>query len=535
MLPRLAASTQRHPLAWLTFIAAVPRLVAALFSEGYFAQDDHFLVIEAAMSWVRGYDYNQWLPWNQLGFPKPTGHMMVYPGIHYLLFSLWDWLGLQDPDRKMVLVRLLHAAWSLVTVRAGYRIALRLSDDVRIAWRTGLFLALFFFMPFLSVRNLVEMVSSPLLMLSAWWLIKAVQQPSAGGGRRGPNDGPLAVRCALIAGLFAGLAINIRFQTIFFAGGAGLALLLLRDWRGAFLFGAGVLAPVLVLQGGIDLLIWGKPFVEMTEYVRYNLANPDNTGIVLPWYNYVLLLAGVFVPPLSLAVLFGFAKRPRPLVLWLPVLTFIVFHSIFPNKQERFLLPIVPLFFVLGYTAWEQWRTKSTWWQRHTGLWRGALVWTWALNVALLLPLTISSSKLERVRAMRMLRGMNRVSGIIVEDTEEHDAPMAPLYYWDVWDLPKDPYTDPTVDLKAYLMDTTSAVHANTVLFVGEEHLQERLQRVVRAMGPMEYVGCAMPGLLDRTLHWLNPVNRNTVILVFKAKGTRADNIDAGAKSTGHP
>ncbi|MBP7516141.1 MAG: hypothetical protein KA791_16450, partial [Flavobacteriales bacterium] len=80
MLPRLAASMQRHPLAWLTFIAAVPRLVAAVLSEGYFAQDDHFLVIEAAMSWVRGHDYNEWLPWNQPGIPKPTGHMMVYPG-----------------------------------------------------------------------------------------------------------------------------------------------------------------------------------------------------------------------------------------------------------------------------------------------------------------------------------------------------------------------------------------------------------------------------------------------------------------------
>ena len=512
---------QRYPLAWLTFFAAVPRLVAAFFSEGYFAQDDHFLVIEAAMSWVRGHDYNEWLPWNQAGIPKPTGHMMVYPGLHYLLLRVWDWLGLQDPDRKMVLVRLLHAAWSLITVRAGYRIALRLSDDARIAWRTGLFLALFFFMPFLSVRNLVEMVSAPLLMLSAWWLMKAL--PTVGSGSSSGQSEPLRTATAtahwpfLWAGIFAGLAINIRFQTVFFAGGAGLALLLRREWLGTFLFGLGVLAPLIVLQGGIDLMIWGRPFVEMTEYVRYNLANPDNTGIVSPWYNYLLLLAGVTIPPLSIAVLFGFAKKTRPLVLWLPVFLFIVFHSLFPNKQERFLLPILPLCFVLGYAAWEQWRMKSAWWQRHGGLWRGTMAWTWALNIALLLPLTVSSSKLERVRAMRILRGLKGVTGIIVEDTVEHDAPMAPLYYWDVWDLGKDPYTDPGVDLKTYFVDSTSTKHANTVLFIGDEHLRERLQRVVRAMGPVDYVGCAMPGLLDRTLHWLNPVNRNTVILIFKA------------------
>ena len=512
---------QRHPLMWLTLIAAAPRLLAAFFSEGYFAQDDHFLVIEAALSWVRDYDYNDWLPWNQRGIPKPTGHMMVYPGLHYLLFRLWEWLGIGHPDHNMVLVRLLHAAWSLVIVRTGYRIALRIGDDPRIAWRTGLFLALFFFMPFLSVRNLVELVSAPFLMLSGWWLLKAWPQRAIPGSAQDMVRATgRPARFFVIAGIFAGLAINIRFQTIFFAGGAGLALLLRREWLGSLLFGIGTVAPLIVLQGGIDLFIWGKPFVEMTEYVRYNLANPDNTGIVSPWYNYLLLLAGVLIPPLSLAVLFGFAKRPKPLVLWLPVMLFLVFHSIFPNKQERFLLPILPLFFVLGYVAWEQWRSASAWWQRHPGGWRGSMVWVWTLNTLLLLPLTVSSSKLERVTAMRLLRQTEGITGIVVDDTAEHDPPMAPLYYWDVWRLPNIPYGDPNVDLRQVMARYAPEKAPNTVLLVGDEHLPERLERITLAMGPMDCIGCAMPGLLDRTLRWLNPVNRNAVILVFKRKTT---------------
>ena len=168
------------------------------------------------------------------------------------------------------LVRLLHAAWSLITVRVGYRIALRLGD-ARIAWRCGLFLALLFFMPFMSVRNLVEMVSAPLLMLSAWHLLRS-------------STALRPVNAMLLAGLFAGLAINIRFQTIFFPAGAGLVLLAQRRWSHAMVFAAGVLLPIAVLQGTIDLFIWHRPFVEMTEYVRYNLANPTNTGIDLPWY-----------------------------------------------------------------------------------------------------------------------------------------------------------------------------------------------------------------------------------------------------------
>ncbi len=521
MLSRLAASLQRYPLTWLTFIAAVPRLVAAFFSGGYFAQDDHFLVIEAAQSWVDGYDYNDWLPWNQHGFPKPTGHMMVYPGLHYCLFRLWRWFGLLDPAWKMVWVRVLHAGWSLIIVRTGYRIALRLSNE-RIAWRCGLSLALFFFMPFLSVRNLVEMVSAPLLMMSAWWLLRGSENRIVGSGSGSRQNVLLTAaanwRLLFTAGLFAGLAINIRFQTIFFPAGVGLALLLQRDFQRALFFTIGVVLPVIVLQGTIDLFIWGTPFVEMTEYVRYNLMNPDNTGITSHWYNYVLLLAGVFIPPLSLAVLFGFFRRPKPLVLWLPLVVFLFFHSIFPNKQERFLLPIVPLFFVLGYCAWEQWREQNVWWQRHTRLWRGAMVWTWTLNVLLLVPLTVSYSKRERVEAMTMLRAMKGVTGLIIEDTMEHDAPLPPLFYWGTWGHPQDPYTDNSIDLKTLVDLNKPPFRANTVLFIGNEHMVERLHHVSVAMGPMEYMGCARPGLLDRILHWLNPLNRDAVILIFKKR-----------------
>ncbi len=251
------ATLRRDPLTALTLIALVPRLLAAFFSAGYFAHDDHFLVIEAARSWVDEADYNAWLPWNQGPDATPSGHSFVYVGLHYLLFRALAAMGANDPEVNMVLVRLLHALWSLVAVRTGYRIALRLGGE-RVAWNTGLWLALFYFMPFLAVRNLVEVVSIPLLMRAAWELLRE-ERPGA--------------RAVLMAGVWAGLAINIRFQTIFFAAGPGLVLLAQRRWAHLLRYGAGVLLPLVVLQGGIDLFIWGRPFAEMTEYVRYNLDN----------------------------------------------------------------------------------------------------------------------------------------------------------------------------------------------------------------------------------------------------------------------
>jgi 4-amino-4-deoxy-L-arabinose transferase-like glycosyltransferase len=484
----------------LTLIALLPRLVAAFFSGGYFAHDDHFLVVEAAASWVEGFDYNYWLPWNQGENPKPSGHSFFYVGLHYLLFSVLKVGGIVDPKAQMIVVRLLHALWSLVVVRTGYRIALQLSDR-EIAWRTGLFLALFYFMPFLAVRNLVEVVCIPFLMLGAWQLIK-----------NGPR---VSSRDALIAGIWIGLAVNVRFQTLFFAAGPGLALLLQRRVAPAIVYGIGVALPLVLLQGSIDWFLWGRPFVELTEYVVYNLNN-TTTYFDQPWYNYLLLLLGIFIPFFSVAVFFGFFRKATPLLLWLPVLLFLAIHSYFPNKQERFLLPIVPLFFILGHVAWEQWRSVSTWWHARPGLWRGTLRFTWGLNILLLVVLCFSYSKRSRVEAMYALREQRPLRGILVEDSIEGEAPMPPLFYLCQWDMPVIPWTGSPGDLPSLLATWGDDGQPDIVLFIGEEDLKDRMDKVQKALGPLTVLGLAKPGLLDRVVHWLNPVNRNETILIAR-------------------
>lgn len=484
----------------LTLIALVPRLVAACFSGGYFAHDDHFLVIEAAGSWVDGFDYNYWLPWNQGDAPRPSGHGFVYVGLHFLLFSVLKTLGISDPKLMMVVVRLLHAVWSLIVVRTGYRIALRLSTP-EIAMRTGLFLALLYFMPFLAVRNLVETACIPFLMLGAWRLVR-------------PRNG-LGWQDALMAGVWIGLAMNVRFQVLFFAAGPGIALLLDRQWRNAVTYGLGLALPLTLLQGGIDLFIWGRPFAELTEYVAYNLLH-TTTYFDQPWYNYLLLLAAIFPPFLGPVLLFGYFRRAKPLVVWMPVLLFLLVHSYFPNKQERFILPIIPLYVVLGHVAWEQWRTTSAWWQRHGRAHRFHRVLIWSLNTVLLVVLCVSYSKRSRVEAMYALRNERPLQGLLIEDSAEGEAPMPPLFYLGQWDLNVVPWTDPSADLAAHLEQFGPEHRPEVILFCGTEDLKARMTRVSLAIGPLEVMGTAEPGLMDRAVHWLNPVNRNETIVLTR-------------------
>jgi hypothetical protein len=146
------------------------RLITAIFSEGYGMHDDHFLTIEAAASWVNHYDYNGWLPWSPDNRGKPEGHSFTYVGLNYLFFGVLKMIGLIDPKIAMILNRLIHALLSMFVVYFGIRITEKLASRKE-AIIVGWILALLWLMPFMSVRNLVEMVSAPFLMWGIWLLL----------------------------------------------------------------------------------------------------------------------------------------------------------------------------------------------------------------------------------------------------------------------------------------------------------------------------------------------------------------------------
>src|SRR5258708_29168233 len=99
------------------------RLIAVIFSKGFGWFDDHFLIVEAAQSWVDGFDYNYWLPDPNFPDRQPQGHPLFYTGLHYIIFKCFAFTGINDPQLKMTIVRLLHAAFSLTIITYGYKIA----------------------------------------------------------------------------------------------------------------------------------------------------------------------------------------------------------------------------------------------------------------------------------------------------------------------------------------------------------------------------------------------------------------------------
>jgi len=491
------------PLLVILALAILFRLISVIFSKGWGMLDDHFLIIEPAQAWADGLNYNNWLPDAFGSGSQPDGHSLLYSGIHYLLFRLCGLLNFNDPQGKMYLVRFLHAAFSLITVYYGYKLTEKLSGKKE-AKLSGVLLAIFWAIPFASVRNLVEVVCIPFMLMGVWFICKA--RETAGGKR-----------LYFVAGIIMGLGFSIRFQTAIFILGVGLVMLLSRQWKQILYFCFGVLLSIISVQGIIDYFVWGYPFAEVGEYIRYNIeaAHDYITG---PWYRYLIFLSMLLIPPISFFLFVGFFRVwKKHLLIFLPVFIFVLFHSIFPNKQERFILPAIPFIIILGVIGWADFVRQSTFWRKYQGLLRASWTFFWIINTAALFVITPMYSKKARVEAMVYLSRYREINNILIEDSNRKRAVILPRFYLQQWVRVGEISKGMPSELYALWMQSVNASrYPRFVIFYGPEDLEQRVKYLKKLLPCLVYEATIEPGLIDELLYRANPMNVNQTIYIYR-------------------
>jgi hypothetical protein len=480
-----------RPTLLVMVLAAALRLTAALFARGYGMHDDHFCVVEDAQRWVEGHD----LP-SSARVPKRN---LLYVGLHYGLFKSLEALRLSDPERKMYVVRLLHGAYSLLLVWFGIKLARDLGGDA-VARRAGLMLAGFWVFPYMSVRNLVEFVCLPPLVV-------AVQLVGRQRGSAETRDG-------LLAGFAAAAAFTLRYQTATFLAVVGLVLLVRGEFRKVAALAAGFTVLCAITLGIPEWLVVGAPFATLKRYLAHNVAHA-RSYVTGPWYTYIGTVLAAFIPPFSFALVWGFLRswRRAALVFW-PTVAFFLIHSAFPNKQERFILPIVAFLAIGGLIGLNQvtrgLRPDSVWGKLVRVLWG----WFLVVNAVLLGISLFTYSKKTRVASMSYLHRKNDVTALVVEN-HRSSSPRMPLFYLGAWPRVYDLPASKSVETFRQELGESGAPRPDYVIFLGSKNLEPRIERARQVFPALEFETEIAPSLVDRLLYALNPehnVNQTSYI-----------------------
>jgi len=342
--------------------AAVVRLIAAIFSEGYIMSDDHFLAVEPVSSWVHGENYHNWYPnaYNETDHAQPFSY--AYYFLNFVILKFCAVIGILNPFIQAFVLRLAHAALSLWGVYLFVKLAERLISSV--TWRMY---AIWFWVfggvvAVFSVHQLVETACIPFVLLAYLYVLKYFEKDRVGA--------------IIIAALAFSVSVGMRYQLVFFPLTLGFYLLWKRKWSGAVLFGIFFTLGFALTQ--IDnLLFWHKPIYQhLLDYQAYNATHfadyPSNV------FSYLALVTYYIFPLITIVFLLSLRRRPshevpsserpssngpshtvpsseRPssngpsheVQIFIGVAIFILFHLVFPNRQERFLLPAVPFVLLL--------------------------------------------------------------------------------------------------------------------------------------------------------------------------------------------
>ena len=266
------------------------------------------------------------------------------------------------------------------------------------------------------------------------------------------------------------------------------------------------------------IIAWGYPFASFAAYFVYNAGHGTEytTG---PFYNYILLLIGLLIPPVSIMLLYGFGRFwKKYYIIILPVLTFLIFHSIYPNKQERFILPIVPLIVVLGITGWEGIVSNSGFWLKRKAILKGCWIWFWCVNSILMLLFTFTYSKKTRCESLYYLSDKKDISGIFISGWKLGTI-QPPIFYLNKYDVP-------VLSLESEDKNSANAENfykpgfkfPNYIIFFGSENIIVRERTFEKSYNKnLEIEKIIEPSLADNIFYKLNPkFNNNETAYIFR-------------------
>ncbi len=340
---------QRRTLLGALAAGALARALCAWLATTFHSRDDYHHVLQPALLWLQDPAFD----WEHSGLPGAGYRSHLLPRLCTLALRALRALGVEGPLGQLRGLGLLMGLYSLWLVPAMAQ-AGRVFFDRRTARIAAWAAALYFPFPYVGTRLLIEGLAMPPLLVGLSASVAARASQVVGGGMLlGLACWWRPQVCFALIGLVAGLW---RWQ----AGRPAAAVAL--PWRQRLGCLAAGFTATMALQIAWDALTTHTFLGPLRHNVALNLAPSSNLSRSAP-SGYLGLLLLLSLPPATLWLLpaaWAAARRAAP--LGLSFASFFLAHSLIAHKEDRFLIPALPLLALLGATAASKWRNAWHWW-----------------------------------------------------------------------------------------------------------------------------------------------------------------------------
>lgn len=331
MFPTLKNIFEKNALLISLLLAFILRTTAAIFNFGPAAYDDSQNILDPALQLLFG----------RHDIEVPAERFFSLPYLFYLFMKPISLLGVDRADYLVSSGYFFIGLLSLFQILGIYKLAgLYLNRK----WQNLITLSssVYALSPFYATR--VEL--DGLAMIPMTWALYFISKKE-----------PL-LSSRVWGGFFLALSVYLKFSIapVFFVLAGYLFIKDEKKFQGLMGISAGG-AIVLFLMVTEEIIVGRSPLSTVFSYLDYNYTHHVGSQSygTMPWYTYLAILAVYFIPPFSFPLLYAFIKGIKNSLLPALVLTiFVILYSIVPFKLDRYILPIIPAFFLITFRGLQE-------------------------------------------------------------------------------------------------------------------------------------------------------------------------------------
>jgi hypothetical protein len=149
-----------------------------------------------------------------------------------------------------------------------------------------------------------------------------------------------------VAGVVLGVAATFRFSEVVFIVPAGLGLLWQRRWVDTVSVGLAAALSATAVLGAADYWFWGEPFFSIRQAIGFTVVQRQSSGGFQSPLWYLVHVDEWTTWVIAALALFATRRGNMMLALW--AWTPVVLLSLFPHKEERYLITVTPFICLLA-------------------------------------------------------------------------------------------------------------------------------------------------------------------------------------------